>query len=291
MSAETSPFLEPLMVLWGRLNFISGMLFILSNYTDNYRDALRRKYGEGRKDLSWLMCGKSVPITDLTGPTDNGWLYHYPSGGFSAQGEEYLSSADVIVRRESAWVVAQGYEAFETFLKDSLAVFFLHAPSTADSKKLQEFDRRDNCSADRSTTAYWRQFVGETYRGRNNQEILKALRQHAPGLAEAEKDNTRNIDLVKWYASAGAARHAVAHSNMRLNASGLSHIPPDDSVYFPFEDKDGEKVLNLGQKQADKCIETFAEYAFQVFKYLSKATNDEWDILEKGGFRPKRVSV
>lgn len=290
MSAEANPFYDPLMTFWGRLNFVSGLLSLLTNCLDNYGKLLRGTLNKDGKDLSWMMSGKSIPLTDLTGPTDNGWLYHYASGSFSAKGEEYLRMADVIVRRESAWAVAQGYEAFETFLKDSLAAFFLHTPSAADQNRLRDSDKRAMCSCDRSRISYWRQFARAAYRGRNNQELLKALRRCAPGLAHAERDNTRGIDLVKWYAAAAAARHAVTHAHLRIRANASAHIAPGDNVFFPCKTEDGERILNLTEEHADKCLETFAEYAFQVFKYLSKATNDEWDILGKG-FKPGKVKV
>jgi len=69
---------------------------------------------------------------------------------------------------------------------------------------------------------------------------------------------------------------------MRIIASASGHIPPEDRIFFPCVDENGERVLNLTPKNADKSLQLYAEYAFQVFKFLSQATGDDWDILETG---------
>lgn len=289
MSVEANPFYEPLMAIWGRLNFISGLLHLLSNHLSNYGKMLRQTLTKHGKDFSRIMLGKSLPITDLTGRTDAGWLLQYPSGAFTAHGEEYLRMAEVIIRRESAWAVVQGYEAFETFLKDSLAAFLLPTPSAADTEKLRKFDTQAECPRDRAQVLYWKHFVRYAYSGRNNQDLFRVLRRCAPGLNKAERDNTRRIDLPKWYSAVSVARHAVTHSNLRIPPHASSRVP-DEKVFFPCENEDGERILNLKEKNADRCLQTFAEYAFQVFKFLSKATGNEWDILEKGS-RPGKMRV
>ena len=287
MSSTANPVFPPLAELFGRLNFLYGLLRLLSNQLQNFERTLRKKF-EGEAGLpKWLLLGSSIPFTDLTGETDEGWLKYRPSGGFLVSGEQYIEAAKIIVRRNSAWTVSQGYEAFETFLLDAAAAFLFANQGEADRKKLHKFvtlARRDGLVP--SHRRFWQSFVRRFYRGKDNAKILGLLRSIASDLADAERDNNRGLDLRRWYRAASIVRHAVTHSDRAIeDPSGLS----EESTWFPCECRDGKRVLALDPKNAEQSLRTFAEYGFLVFKYLSQVQGYEWDILEKG-FKPTGVT-
>ena len=291
MSTVSNTLQEPLMDLWGRFNFLNGILLLLENQLNNFRKLFENGLASKKRDLSHVFVGVSLVVSDITGPTDNGWRLCYPAGGFHTQGQDYFRMADVIVRRESAWAVAQGYEAFETFLKN-IAARYLHAhQNKAKREKLNKFEINGNSEGRvRSDIKYWQMFVRWKYRGgKNNKELFKLLRGLAPGLADAETTNDRGMDLPKWYEAASVVRHAVTHCHLIVRPDQLHWIEGGAS-YFPFQIENEAIILNLERKNAEKCLTTFAEYAFQVFKFLSKAGKYDWEILGRK-FKVSKVTM
>jgi hypothetical protein len=98
--------LEPaLMKLYRRAHVIAGLLSLLARQLDDVQKQLSRNIQNKTHDLPAAFMGMSLPIIDLTGKTDDGWLLHYASGGFSVADEEYVNALDAITRRNrtAAW--------------------------------------------------------------------------------------------------------------------------------------------------------------------------------------------
>lgn len=289
MNVSPNALQEPLIVLWSRLNSLNGLLKILANQLDNLRKLYTGTLKKHGKDTSHLAAGSTLVVIDLTGPTNDGWPPKFPSGGFGVRGEEYFEISNTIVRRESAWAVAQGYEAFESFLKDIAATCFDMRPERANADEIKKFEKTNSAQLFMcQDLQYWQTFVRSQYGGgRNNSRILKLLRKLAPGLDEAEIENNRAIDLRKWYSEVWVVRGAVTHSNMRIRKSQTQCLNDDSETFFPCEVQDGVRILNLQTKNATNCLEVFTQYAFQVFKFLSMHEGYEWNILGKPLKMPK----
>lgn len=71
-------------------------------------------------------------MRDLTEWPPDGWARYYaPGPAFIVSEDEYLELLDELERNESAYTAAQAYEAFDTFLKESIAAYFFHNNSAA----------------------------------------------------------------------------------------------------------------------------------------------------------------
>lgn len=278
-----NPIQSPLDDLFAGLNRLNGLLHLLKSQLDNLRKLLNEIVDKGNLDLSSMLAGTSLAIRDLTEYPKNGWAVYYPSGKFVSQGEEYLQKIDVLVSRESAWTISQAYEAFETFLKDITAAFLHINSQYADTEKLTKSNSKlKKLSLEPTDIEYWKNFIRLNYR--KNIDLLKFLREIAPELKEAEKQNNYAIDLTEWYTVVTEVRHAATHSNMLIKSRKMLSWSPGThqllTHFFPGKNTAGCYTLELSRKDAETSLRLFAEYAFAVFKCLSKLENYDWKVLK-----------
>jgi len=279
-----NPLKHPLGSFLERLNRLNGLLLILDNQLNDFRNLFKERLDKSNLELSSISAGAALVIRDLTEYPEDGWAVYYPTGSFVSQGEVYLQMIDVLVSREAAWTVSQGYEAFETFLKNIAAAFLFRHSQYADANQLTKLDSMPTKSAVKPERfEYWEEFIARSYR--TNSELFKFLRKIAPELDEAEKRNNRNMDLKEWYIVVGEVRHAVTHADMLIKPKRMHSwsLARHELLinWFPGKDKiDDGYEPELDRKGAESNLKLFAEYAYTVFKCLSKLENYNWKVFK-----------
>jgi len=281
MNFKKNPYRPQLEALWGKLSNVNGVLFLIVNQIENYekqQESLWKK-----KDIKVpRFMGAVLSITDLTGPTHEGWPYNYPIGGLLVKGHEFAKMKEEIIRRISCFSVAQGYEAFETFLKDTTARYLHRNQGIADVNDVQDFEKQC-CRSNKSDVKYWTAFVRfarKTYGGKDNDKLFGFLRKVTPELEVAENKNNRDMDLTKWYKAASVARHAITHSRLEIPEDSWRYLDKNDKIYFPCKNVGHRHFLALERKNAENCLSMFAEYGFLIFKCLSKQDSYKWNIVK-----------
>jgi hypothetical protein len=281
-----NPLEKPLEELFSRLNILDGLLFHLESQLNAFKNLFEEMIQESGRELSSIGCGSAIAIRDLTEFPAHGGVVRYPTGKFILHGKEYLRITDELLERESAWTVSQGYEAFETFLKD-ITSYYLHGNNQeADPVKLKKkgpcLTKRQLVHAD---LEYWQTFTRLSYRKKD--ELIDYVRKLGPETYDAEKRNNRAIDLYEWYLLVGEIRHASTHSNMIIKNERMSSWGEERlkllNQFFPGIRTDAGYALKIGRDKANTNLVLFSEYGFAVFKSLSKAKNYNWDILKKKG--------
>jgi len=282
VNTNINPLLSSRNELFGRLNMLYGLLFHLESQLNSFRELLMHQLEESDIDLAHMAAGSALVIRDLTEWPEDGWTLFYPTGSFVSLGEEYLQVINVLLSRESAWAISQGYEAFETFLKDVTATYLWKHPEYADSKELvRQFSRLEKSKLERNDVEYWKKFVRLAYR--DHVDLLKYLRRLAPELSEAEQRNNRVIDLSAWFAVLSEVRHATTHSNLLIKPARMRSWSEGKrgllTRYFPGKATNAGYELCLGRQDAKTACELLGEYAFAILKCLSKRQNYEWTML------------
>ena len=89
-------------------------------------------------------------------------------------------------------VVSQAYEAYETFLLDSVACLHHAKPDTVHKKEQEKWSKK--CGP-LSTKEQYRRYVRYTYRGKNNSDLLSWIRELAPQVEKIERHNTLTMNL------------------------------------------------------------------------------------------------
>ncbi len=267
--------------LFERLNFYNFLIAYIGKRLSNLKDDIERRAGESEKiDVEDPMHGTSLIITDLSGPTDDGWLYQYSTGNFDVEGEDYLQMLDEFVGREAERVVAQGYEAFETYLYDVTARF---CDAKSEQSLVNHFKENLPKALERDLEA-WRKAVRGVYRRKPNSDLIDLIRNLGQDLDDAEvHTNNRGLDLVRWYQITGEARHAVTHSegvisNKVIEGLDLKEIRVLKKNY-PGSKTDEGYVLHLDVDSAQEALRTFAEYGYAIFKALSEERGYDWVYL------------
>lgn len=286
-SSSSHPNHNPLLpALWGlfdRLNVTNGLVHLLAWQLRNFKATAQGKLSELKKlerdgDVPALWGATSLPVSDLTQPAGAGVLY--ASGGFGAQNEEYLGLADSLIRRNSAWAIAQGWEVHESFLFDLLAAYLFANPALASADYLGKFSKSHEGRAPASATD-WGEFA-RMYRGRSNKDLLDQLRLLAPHFAIGETSNWRSLNLAGWYRAFARIRHAITHSDLVLSSSDLAAVRSEGKdllEFFPGVEVGGTYELRVSLESAELILTLLAEHGFLAFKSLSLAAGYDWEVL------------
>jgi hypothetical protein len=281
--SSPNPLLSTLWRLFDRLNVINGLAHHLAWQLQTFKATTQSNLSELAKkdgDVPVLWGATSLPVSDLTQPA--GAVERYASGGFDTRNEEYLQLADALIRRNSAWAIAQGWEVHESFLFDLLAIYLSSHPSLASADYLTKFSKRHNGSAPVSATD-WGEFA-RMYRGRSNKDLLHQLRVLAPNFALGEDSNWRSLNLACWYRALSRVRHAITHSDLVLSSEDLAAVRSEGKEFlelFPGVEVGGAYELRVSLESAELILTLLAEHGFLAFKSISLAAGYDWDVLGK----------
>ena len=119
----SNPIFSTLQELFRHLAFLTGILTHLENQHNNYSHLLKQELEKHGIDPSLMVAGSALAMRDLTQSAGN-FRGYYPIGSFTSRNlEEYEKVLQVLLYRNSNWAVAQAYEAFETFLKNTISIY------------------------------------------------------------------------------------------------------------------------------------------------------------------------
>jgi hypothetical protein len=281
--SSPNPLLPALWGLFDRLNVINGLVHHLAWQLRTFKATAQSKLSELKTaerdgDVPALWGGTSLPVSDLTQPAGAGVLY--ASGGFGTRNEEYLELADSLTRRNSAWSIAQGWEAHESFLFDLLATCLSSNPMLASADYLTKFSQR-NGGRTPTSAADWGEFA-RMYRGRSNKDLLNLLRSLAPHFSVGEASNWRSLNLAGWYRAFAKVRHAITHSDLVLSPPDLAAVRSEGTgllEFFPGVEVGGTYELRITLESAELILTLLAEHGFLAFKSLSLAAGYDWEVL------------
>ena len=209
---------------------------------------------------------------------------YYSSGTFIAKGDDYFKLIKILLVREASWTISQAYEAFETFLKNTLILLLLENPELAEIKKIEKFKldkKRGN--VEESDFSFWEEYLKYYYK--TNTLKLKFLRKICPGIYKSETKNNRAIDLNNWFAVVEEVRHSATHSNFIIKKNRMKNWTRAKNEmlknnfhgrvpWYGYE-------LNTTIGDAKFSLILFSEYSFQIYKFLSISKGYDWNILQK----------
>lgn len=274
---------EPLDDLFKKIANLQGTLLHIENALTSYSKIFKQRYEESKvkfKDrVPDFALGSSLIISDLTGETDNGWNYYYPTKRkHIVAASKYDHEIYYLIRRETGYSLAQGFEAFSTFLKDILATYF--AEKSSEAIKLKVIDE-----IDWSTDINWKNKMRNNT-GKNNKNLFKLIRRISNDFEYSEQNNNKEIDLQAWYSAYSLFRHKMTHSSGKLlkNDKEFKHFNPKEREYlkryFPYRETDDVLIFEINRREGDLCLNILAEYAFLIFKELSIKLDRDWKILK-----------
>jgi hypothetical protein len=212
--------------------------------------------------------GSALIISDLSGPTDNGWELNFHTRVFRETLKEHYSTEIMnLVSRECCLTYAQSFEAFETFLKDIL--FYETTISAKFEAYVSKFLTPGSLLTRRTMPS--------------GEKLFKVLNRVAgPSLKKLFAVNNVGLKHRETFYALSHARHAIVHSRSFIEMSKISasKIQLDTFKYFfdITESSNGLVEIRLDAPRYKKLLKRFPEYAFQIFKAISVTHRLEYDF-------------
>lgn len=274
-----NPLNTELFKLYEKLNLLHFLIHFLDKRMETSIDKVNQQIEKTKGD-DWILPfhGTSLVITDLTGPTDNGWLLFGRTGHVKVQGEEFIEKLKWIAQREGALAIANAYEAFETYLYDMAAAygFKINASRLHNTLKLSQ------SVTELTSLEKWKEAVRYKYRRGKNKILINKLRKLGDGLelAEDKTTNNRSLNMISWFKVVEQVRHAVTHSDFVIEQAVLSSFQPEEksilSQQFPGIETNTGYLIEMDKRSSALEIKLFAEYAHAIYKSLSIQSDLEW---------------
>ncbi len=256
-----NPFHPPLLVFFNKI-------LEYRHTTDRVCKVLledaKRYDSEGARYFS----GSALIISDLSGPTDNGWELNFHTGVLRQTLKDgYRDEIVKLVSRECCLTYSQSFEAFETFLKD---ILYYHVTQS------EGFRNEVNAMINPNTKVTRKTMPG-------GDKLFKALNKAAGHIIkDLFTDNNLGLRHKETFTALSQARHAIVHSGsiVQLSKVNTSKLQLDIFNYFFDSEYLGNShlAIKLDVPRYQKLLKRFSEYAFQIFKAMSINYDLEYDF-------------
>jgi hypothetical protein len=279
---NTNPYSTQLRKLFRRLAQLNGALqhFDLHLGSTDYR--IRRDLRKGKSD--YWQAGVALLIRDLTEWPTNGWARLYPTAVYARKGRQFLHVLGELHHATNTWAVSQGYEAFERFLKDQVAVFLKRNSTLLKSQVWRWPEKKRLDIPSRKTNTLYSEFVRDAYNGAG--ALLSKLRKTIGNLREAESNNNRGVSLISWMKVVSEVRHAQVHAGGVIVSARLQSLQKVErnilASDFPGRQTGEGWVLEFADNKAEEALARFAEYGNLVSKTMSQYDELSWQIPSVG---------
>jgi hypothetical protein len=263
--------------LIGRLNAAIGFLFFTECQMRSSRKRIQDALAKGGIARNTFVTASRLIIRDLTEWPSHRWAVCYPTEGFESCGQEHVRVIDKMLRRLAAWTVSLAYEAFESFVKESVVLYlrhYLHNPSDQRLASIHKAVVADPSPGSRKALAH------ECPR---NSDLMALVRKLSSNVAEVEERNNRNRDLRLCYEIITEVRHGVTHADFRIKEERMKKWTPRHrrvlSHLFAGRWDDHSYRLSVTTTQARDTATLLAEYGYGLFKALSQEAGLQWGVL------------
>lgn len=271
-----------------RAAFLQGSIYHLSKDINKYREV----YIESRQsniDLDFRL-GTHLVISDITGPTDNGWHYVYSTNeGYTVKLTDYDDQNSRLINEYTSFTILQSYEAFRRFLKSILARYYFENQDMVVKHKLLKFKKRNRIIRFWNQLLHSRQnfeqeFIFQNMElGKYNSNLFKCLRRLSEHYRKHEKKNNKNLDLIEFHKIFSICRHSITHNDSIVEKDTISRLSKNGKRILDFfATKEVKKglLINLSQKKASRIIVVICEHVFLIYKSISLAESMNWKILK-----------
>jgi hypothetical protein len=278
---------------FNRIGFLQGSLYHLDVDLKGFQKQFVRNSSE-KLDIDFRL-GTRLVISDLSGPTDNGWIIRYPTDvKYRVTISDYEKYTQNLVYEYSAFALLQAYEAFTLFIKSILASYFQSNVHLAYKVGIIR-GKRAKCflkplmvlflkKKENNKILDFNNLMNNMNCGKNNSNLFKYLRKLSQHYKHHEINNNRSINLIDFSKVFAIARHSITHNASIISAKSLDSLNKGQLEilkYFVENDKlSGKMIIKLTQKKSSEILVIISEHAFLIFKSLSICSGQDWKILK-----------
>jgi hypothetical protein len=253
-----NPYDQALNVFFDRIASLRYNAFRLNNQL-----AASLNNHEG-SDEDAFISGSALIISDITGPTDNGYTINFHTGHSKfTLAKGYKEEVAKLISIECCYSFAQAFEALEGFIKD---VVHLKADIDPDFFELISHDKLPYNNR-------------KVYPG--GEKLLKLLKASIKDeFGHFSRNNNYNLRFTEFLCTISDVRHAVIHSRSVVEKKLVfkSDIYRDIfNHFFSYKECDIDKIeVRLDLDSFNKLTKSISEFAFQAYKMLSVKDNYPW---------------
>jgi hypothetical protein len=200
--------------------------------------------------------GTALIIADWTGPTEDGWELPFHTGVIKeTETKNYEEEIKTLLSREFGLVFAQCYEGFETLLKDFVDIKYKSDENFRNKINSKKTYSRNSLNGGNELFDYIKKAGGSSF-------------------YEFSNRNNKNFKFKELFTVFSELRHAITHSQGKLKKIKIPETRYYKDLFvhlLPLNDLDNEIiVLKLDYQIIERMLKYLAEFAYQIFKILSK---------------------
>ncbi len=279
----SNPYFQSVQRLFASLNVLFGMMHVQSTYSKRLAERASRQLaaaGKSDQGAPALFTSTSLFVVDLEAPA---WETA-ASGGFAAFDADFVCCITDTADHYAAFIAAQCFERFESFLWDIIAAALLADNRLIDAQTWNKYAIRVNIPTSHAAN-YEQLRAYARYHCRGEKlEPMAWLRSWLPSLASVEETNLRNIRLREWIEVFATVRHAITHSDCVLAASAVASWTPEHHKlcrqFFPTRaesETNGHRV-EMDEERTKVVMLVLSDYAFAIYKHFSLKDHINWDF-------------
>lgn len=239
---------------------IEGKLVTTESFLNERKKQLKTESSQNRTLISAITSYRDLsqlaPKENLYCPN---FSYHLEVNGLDKEIEEIIS-------QDCCLAVAQGYEAFESFLINILTEFLLNNPEKMVLLKILEVKLYLTKETIRGML--------KKMQGVNNKGLLALVRKLSPHFKSYEIKNIHKVNISQWFDLISMVRHTLIHNRQIISPKLLEYLEKqraNEMFDGQFKRrKIGKHIrIYLEKNTATDILNWLNSYAHFIFKSLS----------------------
>lgn len=270
-----NPYRKDLDIFFNRIIELKGTLFHVADILKKDLKKKKKVNSEFKEKIKSAVVSHLI-ISDISGPTDNGWEINFPTDVTrEVLWEKYKNEIEKLISREACFLIAQSSEAFLRYFKNTVGTYLFLNKDYA--------NKIDPQFSDCNTIDEYKSWVRRSGKINSTSWLFKILEEGCPKFQKVSTDNNLNVKFSDFYQALSFFRHKVTHSSSTFTKEEIEdknwskEIKAIFDYYFPYETKSEDIfIFKLDKLKGQNNLKRIAEIAFQMYKALSICSELEW---------------
>lgn len=259
-----------------RIVLLQNTLFYISNVLN--RDLKKKLEMDSQSQIGSTAVVSHLGISDISGPTDNGHPFHFPTGATKKiRWKNYEDEVNNIISREASFLIAQASEAFNRFLKNSAAICLSHNSNYANERD-QIFNGIDKISDFKTA-------IRNSNNINSTSKLFQIFEDCCPKYLEVNSNNNIQMEFEDFYQALSFFRHKVTHSSSTFTTDELNKRNWSKEIhdifehYFPYKEfEENTFIFKISKPKGQYTLKRISEIGFQIYKALSICEGFKWKL-------------
>jgi hypothetical protein len=239
---------------------IEGNLIVTEVFLKNHKEYQVLRDPENRQLISAI-----TSYRDLSFPKGQNNLFS-PRFSFSLTVDELERRIEDIISQQACMSIAQGYEAFESFLINILVEVLNRHPEKA--VKLNVIEEGTVL-----TRSELKKLV-RSKQGTNNKGLLGFVRRLSAHFREYERNNIFEVNFSEWFDMISMVRHILVHERQKISDGLLDYLKTKKvnemfERHFTRRKIEADVHISLNRHSASDILNWMNSFAHFIFKGLS----------------------